>query len=69
MMHEEMLAAYHNGSDEISFGEQFRKSAVMSVGAKKAGQMAVAGALATIGGHMAKDYMTQGESKKKSDAK
>lgn len=36
---------------------------------QKNGQMAVAGALATIGGHMTKDYMTQGKSKKKSDAK
>lgn len=57
------------GLDAMGFGDKLSKSAVARAGAKKAGQMAVAGALATIGGHMAKDYMTRGESKKKSDAK
>ncbi|MBO7450665.1 MAG: hypothetical protein J6U54_09875 [Clostridiales bacterium] len=58
------------GLDLMGYGDKLSKSAVVRAGAKKAGQVAIAGALATIGGHMAKDYMTQGETKKKKpDAK
>lgn len=57
------------GLDAMGFGDKLRTSAVVKAGVAKAGKVALAGALATMGGHMAKDYMTQGGKKKKSDAK
>lgn len=58
------------GLDAMGFGDKLITSQVVKAGAKKAGQMAVAGALATIGGAMVKDYMTEGSSsKKRNDSK
>ena len=53
------------GLDMMGYGDKLSKSAVVRAGASKAGKVAVAAALVTIGGHMVKDYMTQGEPKKK----
>ena len=53
------------GLDAMGFGDKLITSQVVKAGAKKAGQMAVGGALATIGGHMIKDYISDNESHKK----
>ena len=50
--------------DALGFGDKLIASQVVKAGAKKAGQMALGGALATIGGHMVKDYLTGDNSKK-----
>lgn len=50
--------------DALGFGDKLIASQVVKAGAKKAGQMALGGALVTIGGHMVKDYFTGNNSKK-----
>lgn len=51
--------------DALGFGDKLITSQVVKAGVKKAGAMALGGALATIGGHMIKDYMTKDNNQKK----
>lgn len=57
MMYEEMLASYHNVDEIIAHFNSFHNPKNGQFAKKKKN-----------GGHMVKDYITQGTSKKKSDA-
>lgn len=56
--------------DLLGYGDKLDSSQVLKAGAKQAGKLAIAGALAVIGGHMVADYMRKDTpSKKKTDGK
>lgn len=53
-----------NAFDAMGFGDKLLTSQVVKAGAAKAGKVAATSALAVIGGHMVKDYVTKDSTKK-----